>query len=164
MSMFVLFFTARNLHVENLQDSIEISDCTIEISNMWSKAGFRDGWKHNNCDHMTQYIKFCNLVQWIGRVYFNSEDTLSIHGITIEPITRRQNFRQVLVETNCRRHFKVNLKWKIGAIQCRKHCEKRRNCLLQAISPFSHNVFHSYISLVRQDAALCGNGLISSIT
>ena len=24
---------------------------------------------------------------------------------------------------------------------------------------FSHNVFHSYISLVRQNAALCGNGL-----
>ena len=23
---------------------------------------------------------------------------------------------------------------------------------------FSHNVFHSYISLVRQNAALCGNG------
>ena len=25
---------------------------------------------------------------------------------------------------------------------------------------FSHNVFHSYISIVRQSAALCGNGLI----
>ena len=25
---------------------------------------------------------------------------------------------------------------------------------------FFHNVFHSYISLVRQNAALCGNGLI----
>ena len=24
---------------------------------------------------------------------------------------------------------------------------------------FSHNVFHSYLSLVRQNAALCGNGL-----
>ena len=24
---------------------------------------------------------------------------------------------------------------------------------------FSHNVFHSYISLMRQNAALCGNGL-----
>ena len=26
---------------------------------------------------------------------------------------------------------------------------------------FSHNVFHSYISLVCQNAALCGNGLNS---
>ena len=53
----------------------------------------------------------------------------------------------------CRQHFKLNLKWKISTIQGRKHCEKRRNCLLQAIFPFlamfcnfsfSHNVFHSY--------------------
>ena len=41
----------------------------------------------------------------------------------------------------------------------RKHREKRRNCLLLAISPFSRNVFHSFISLVSQKAALCGNGL-----
>ena len=25
---------------------------------------------------------------------------------------------------------------------------------------FSHNVFYSYLSFVRQNAALCGNGLI----
>ena len=37
-----------------------------------------------------------------------------------------------------------------------------RNCLLQAISP--RNVFHSYIDLssMRQNAVLCGNGLIQS--
>ena len=34
-------------------------------------------------------------------------------------------------------------------------------CLFQAISPFSHNIFQSYISLVRQNTALCGNGLKS---
>ena len=39
----------------------------------------------------------------------------------------------------------THLKWKISTILGRKHCEKRRNCLLQAISPFSRNVFHSYI-------------------
>ena len=38
----------------------------------------------------------------------------------------------------------------------RKHCEKRRNCLLQAISPFL-TMFSS--SLERQNAVLCGNGL-----
>ena len=41
--------------------------------------------------------------------------------------------------------------------------EKRRYCLLQAISPFL-NVFHTYISLVRQNAALCGNGLTKECT
>ena len=30
----------------------------------------------------------------------------------IEPITRRQNFRLVQFETNCRRHFKMHLKLK----------------------------------------------------
>ena len=31
-------------------------------------------------------------------------------AVCISPITRRQNFRQVQIETNCRRHFKVHLK------------------------------------------------------
>ena len=53
------------------------------------------------------------------------------------PITRKQNFRLVQIETKCRRHFKKHLKWrKISAIYGRKHCEKMRNCLLQASSPF----------------------------
>ena len=46
----------------------------------------------------------------------------------------------------------------------RKHCGKRRNCSLRAISPFPHSVFSKgylkySISFVRQSAALCGNGL-----
>ena len=48
----------------------------------------------------------------------------------LKPITRPQ------IEINYRRHFKVQFKRKISAIEGRKHCEKRRNCLLQAISPF----------------------------
>ena len=47
-----------------------------------------------------------------------------------------KNFRLVQIETNCRRHFKVHLKWKINIIYGRKHCEKRRNFLLQAVFPF----------------------------
>ena len=31
--------------------------------------------------------------------------------------------------------------------------------LIESNFSFSHNVLHSYISLVRQNAALCGNGL-----
>ena len=41
----------------------------------------------------------------------------------------------------------------------RKHSEKRRNCLLQAICPFLTMFFYRYISLVRQNAALYGDGL-----
>ena len=50
------------------------------------------------------------------------------------PITRQQNFRLVQIEKDYRKHFKVHLK--ISAIKGRKHCDKRRKCLLQAISPF----------------------------
>ena len=32
--------------------------------------------------------------------------------------------------------LKVHLKWKKSAIKGRKHCERRRNCLWQGISPF----------------------------
>ena len=52
----------------------------------------------------------------------------------------------------------MHLKWKTSAILGRKHHEKRRNCLQQAISPFTI-VFHSYTSIVHQNGSLCGNGL-----
>ena len=42
----------------------------------------------------------------------------------------------------------------------RKHCEKRRNCSLRAISPsFSHSVFKWLVSKGRQKVSLCGNEL-----
>ena len=49
---------------------------------------------------------------------------------------RQQHCEMVQIETNCRRHLKMDLKWKISTTLGRKHCEKRRNCLLQALSPF----------------------------
>ena len=36
---------------------------------------------------------------------------------------------------------------------------KKDNSLVTSNFPISHNVFHSFISLVRQNAVLCGNGL-----
>ena len=41
-------------------------------------------------------------LDWPKIVYSNKSLTF--------PITRRQNFRMVKIETNCRRHFKVRLK------------------------------------------------------
>ena len=80
-----------------------------------------------------------------------------------ELITRPQNFRLVQIETNCRQHFEVYLKWKISTIKGRNHCEKRRNKLLVTSNFFfSHNVCHSYISFVHQNAALFGNWLTQS--
>ena len=55
--------------------------------------------------------------------------------------------------------LKVHLKWEISSIYGRKHCEKKEKLLVRSNFSFSHNVFHSYISLVHQNAVLCGNGL-----
>ena len=41
---------------------------------------------------------------------------------------------------------------------------EKENLLITSIVCFSHNVFHSFIFSVRQNAALCGNGLTLSQT
>ena len=62
------------------------------------------------------------------------------------------NFRLVQIADDILKYMSNEKK---RAIQGRKHYEKWRNF------SFSHNVFYSYmyISLERQNAALCGNGL-----
>ena len=40
-----------------------------------------------------------------------------------------------------------------------KYCEIKDKLLVTSNCSFSHNVFHSYIFLVRQNAVLFGNGL-----
>ena len=54
--------------------------------------------------------------------------------------------------TGCHDITEIMLKTVFNYIQLRKHCEKRRNCLLQAISSFL-TMFSTAIYL------LCGNGL-----
>ena len=46
------------------------------------------------------------------------------------------NFRLFQTERVCRRQFQILQKWKKVIQTGRKHCGKRRNCLLRAISPF----------------------------
>ena len=46
------------------------------------------------------------------------------------------NFRLFQTERVCRRQFQIWQKWKKIIQTGRKHCGKRRNCLLRAISPF----------------------------
>ena len=46
------------------------------------------------------------------------------------------NFRLFQIERICRRRFKIWWNWQEVLQKGRKHCGKRRNCSLQAISPF----------------------------
>ena len=52
------------------------------------------------------------------------------------PLPVDKIFRLVQIETKCRQQFKCIQNEKENALWDRKHFEKRRNCLLQAISPF----------------------------
>ena len=44
-----------------------------------------------------------------------------------------------------------------------KTLREKEKLLITSNFSFSHNVFQSYISLVRQNVALCGNGLNSTM-
>ena len=65
------------------------------------------------------------------------------------------NFRLFQVERVCRRQFQIWRKWKKVIQTGRKHCGKRRNCSLRAISPFP-SVFKRLVF----QGLLCGNRLI----
>ena len=83
---------------------------------------------------------------------------MKLNWVVSKLMTRRQNFRFIQIETNCRRHFKVHLEWKISTIYGRKHCEKRRNRLLRAIfSSTGHrpaSYCHGIVSVVLLSAFL----------
>ena len=51
-------------------------------------------------------------------------------------LSQTTHFRHFQIERVCRRQFQVLWKWQIVFQKGRKHCGKRRNCSLWAISPF----------------------------
>ena len=69
------------------------------------------------------------------------------------------NFRLFQTERVCRRQFQIWRNWKKVIQTGRKHCGKRRNCSLRAISPFPDSVLKRLVSLGCQKVSLCGNGL-----
>ena len=68
------------------------------------------------------------------------------------------NFRLFQTERVCRRQFQIWQKWQKVIQMGRKHCGKRRNCLLRAISPFLTVFSKGFVSQGRQKVSLCGNG------
>ena len=68
-------------------------------------------------------------------------------------------FRLFQTERVCRRQFHIWRKWKEVIQTGRKHCGKRRNCSLRAISPFPTVFSKGLFPRGRQKVSLCGNGL-----
>ena len=61
---------------------------------------------------------------------------ISISQLNRLTISQTTNFRLYQTERICRRQFQICRKWQRSLQAGRKHCGKRRNCSLRAISPF----------------------------
>ena len=69
--------------------------------------------------------RLLNKTQWTLTVY---KKDLTLSQTTI--------FRLFQIERLCRQQFRIIWKWQIVLQTVGKHCGKRRNCSLRAISPF----------------------------
>ena len=71
-------------------------------------------------------------VSRIGRGHYKKNGGVG-GGLTLYQTT---NFRLFQIERVCRRQIQIRRKWQKVIQTGRKHCGKRRNCSLRAISPF----------------------------
>ena len=64
------------------------------------------------------------------------EEFDDLTNISSEPFSQMTNFRPFETERVCRRQSQISRKRQKVFQMVRKHCGKRRNCSLRAISPF----------------------------
>ena len=83
-----------------------------------------------NVDHRSLSI-FCAVSAWSTLA---AKQTIVVKGALTHYQTT--NFRLFQTERVCRRQFRIWRKWQNVTEMGRKHCGKRRNCSLPAISPF----------------------------
>ena len=91
--------------------------------------------------HWVDLILTC----WWHDISWNADITLMMHAISFSlyglqdnflTLSQTTNFRLFQTERVCRRQFQIWRKWQKAIPMGRKHCGKRRNCSLRAISPF----------------------------
>ena len=90
---------------------------------------------------------------------------LGLRGKYYHSLTHYQttNFRLFQTERVCRRQFQISRKWQKVIQMGRKHCGKRRNCSLRAISPVPTVFSKGSFPRGCQKVSLCGNGLTHSL-
>ena len=76
-------------------------------------------------------------------------------------LSQTTNFMLFQIDRVCRRQFQILWKWNKVLQMGIKHCGKRRNCSLRAISPFPC-VFKRLLLQTRKKLSLFGKGLILS--
>ena len=87
--------------------------------------------RKSKCLVMSDRIRIVISCYYKSRSYMNS-----LHTDIILTHYQTTNFRLFQTERVCRRQFQICRKWQKVIQTGRKHCEKRRNCSLRAISPF----------------------------
>ena len=101
------------------------------------------------------YCRMLRLVVWQNTFYWTISRWWPLR-ITLSQMTDFELFR---IERVCRRQFEIGWHWLKGLQMGGKHCGKRGNSSLRAISPFYHGVFKRLVSQGRQKVSLCGNGI-----
>ena len=106
----------------------QIYNCRLQTLSVWKSPNLSFGkglrWKilmHNQCRRWMNDTVEWKLILW-----------------TLKLLTHYQmtNFRLFQTERVCRQQFQICQKWQKVIQTGRKHCGKRRNCSLWAISPF----------------------------
>ena len=105
---------------------------------------------HDNIINNCWWQSFKNLMN-ISSDLINTSFVLTLSKTT--------NFRPFETERVRRQQFQIWRKWQKVFRMVRKHCGKRRNCSLRAISPFSHCVFKRLALQTRKNQGFFRKGL-----
>ena len=79
-------------------------------------------------------------------------------------LSNTTNFRRFQIERVCRRKFQIWWNWQKVFRTGRKHCGKRRNCSLRAISPFPPVFSKKLVLQTPKNQGLFGKGLRKKAT
>ena len=109
----------------------------------------------------------CVSIDWLFNTGFNCIPIIlwwhctypCFHGVLLT-LSQTTNFGPFHTERVCRWHFQIWLKWQKVFRTGRKHCVKRRNCLVWAISPF---VFKRLVLQTYKNQGLLWKGLTSTL-
>ena len=121
----------------------------IRFYKMWSSLATLDGHFRQKQPWNCRYWLIHDFQTW------NTDSLVGAPGLSHY---QTANFRLFQTERVCRQQFQIWRKWKKVIQIDIKHCGKRRNCSLRAISPFP-TVFSKGLFPRGIKRCHCGNGL-----
>ena len=118
-------------------------NCRLQIISFRTRLKFcrlrkeLKSWKFRKLEILISYQSI-NYISQVKSYDKGERAELDLIAVSTKPLTHYQttNFRLFQTERVCRRQFEIWQKWQKVIQRGRKHCGKRRNCSLRAISPF----------------------------